>query len=226
MFALLLLPVLFVACASQDPPPSGERGPVVVLSFKWFKDRQPVENAAADSTGPQPAMTAANKNFERQKRINATAADRDPNLDTIDGRSAAIDKIVQQSRQSDPIDGFVYEVRLQNAAAKLAQTVFWEYQFKQTANSGNVSRRRFVCAVKIKPQKDKVLQVFSTLPPSTVINVKDLAKGSGNQFEESIVIDRIEYADGSFWQRQDWNFDEAKFTAKARSDRAAVCRNF
>ena len=227
MLALLLLPILFTAShACQNPTGAGQGSPVVVLSFSWFKDRQAAEKAVAQPPGPQPAMIAANKNFERNRRINASAAERDPNLDTVDGRSAALDKIMQESREQPPIDGYTYKVRFQNGSAKLTQTIYWEYQFKETANPANVSRRRFVCALKIKPQKDKELEVFSTLGPSNVIDIKNLTKGTGNQFEESILIHRIEYDDGSTWQRKDWDFDEAKLTAKARDDRSAVCRSF
>jgi hypothetical protein len=227
MIALLLLPLLITFQPShQDPPGSDERSPVKVTSFRWFKDRQAAENVVEPPPGPQPAMIGANRNFERQRRINASAGDRDPNLDTLDGRSAALDKIVQESREAEPVDGFTYEARFQNTGTKLTQTIFWEYQFTEKVNAANTSRRRFVCAVKLKPEKDKVLQVFSTLGPNNVINVKNLARGLGRQFEESIVIDRIEYADGSVWQRKDWNFEEVKLTARARSDRTAACRSF
>lgn len=228
MRTLLLLPLLFTLSPSrQNPTASDESSPVAVLSFGWFKDRQPVENAATGPVPPQPAMIAANKNFEKQRRINAPAGDRDPNADTLDGRSAELERIVQESRQAQPIDGFVYQIKLGNASSKLTQTIFWEYQFIESANPKNVARRRFVCSLKIKPEKEKDLQVFSSLGPSNVINVKSLSKGSGDQFQETVVINRVEYADGSFWQRKDWDFDNVKLTATAHQDRAApVCRTF
>src|SRR6266581_3838111 len=133
MVVLLLLPLLFVFQPSrQNPSASDERSPVLVVSFRWFKDRQAAENAVAPP-GPQPEMIPANRNFERQRRINASAGERDPNLDTLDGRSAALDKIVQESREAEPLDGFTYEVKFKNLDNKLAQTIFWEYQFKETA---------------------------------------------------------------------------------------------
>jgi len=227
MRTLLLLPLFLTPSPSpQNPTAVEESSPVVVLSFKWFKDRQPVENAVKAPTTPQPAMIAANKNFEKQRRVNASAGERDPNADTLDGRSAELERIVQESREAKPVAGFVYQVKLQNASTKLTESIFWEYQFKESANPTNVGRRRFVCSVKIKPEKEKDLQVFSLSGPSNVINVKSLSQGSGNQFQETVVINRVEYADGSFWQRKDWDFD-VKLAARARSDRAApMCRSF
>jgi hypothetical protein len=36
--------------------------------------------------------------------------------------------------------------------------VFWEYQFTDPANPGNVTRRQFLCGVNLKPDKEKELQ--------------------------------------------------------------------
>jgi hypothetical protein len=228
MKTLLFLPLLLIlGDPTQNPAPLDEGSPVVVVSFKWFKDRQPIDNAVASIT-PQPAPIAADKNFERQKRVNAMAGDRDPHADTLDARGAELDRIVQESREAPPVDGFVYVVKFKSASAKPIERIFWEYQFKETANSANVTRRRFVCNVKIKPAQAKDLQIFSLGGPSDVISVKSLAKGSGNQFQEAVVIDRVEYADGSFWQLKDWIFDVSKLVSKARADsqKVPMCRGF
>lgn len=224
MKLLLLLPLLLMPLSrGQDPAVAGDNSPVVVLSFRWFKDRQAAENAS--SIAPAPAMIAANKNFEKQRRVNALPGERDPNADTLDGRSAALDKIVQESREAPPVNGFAYEVKIQNTTTKPVQKVFWEYQFRETANPTNVTRRRFVCGAKIGPEKQKSLQVFSLLGPSDVIDVKSLAKKSGSQFEERVVIDRVEYTDGSFWQRTDWDFDVTRLVSKG-SRNVPACRSF
>ncbi len=228
MKTLLLLPfLLFFAGSSQNPAALDESSPVVVVSFKWFKDRQPIDNAVATTTSPQPAPIAADKNFERQKRVNAMAGDRDPHADTLDARGAELDRIVAESRAAPPVDGFVYLIKFKSAGTKLIARVFWEYQFKETANPANVTRRRFLCNVKIKPEQAKDLEIFSLGGPSDVISVKSLAKGSGNQFQEAVVIDRVEYADGSFWQLKDWIFDVSKIVSKTRADsqKTPMCRS-
>lgn len=229
MKTLLLLPLLLVSGYSvQNPGPTDENPSVVVVSFKWFRDRQSIDNAVASTVPPQPAPIAADKNFERQKRINASAGDRDPHADTVDARGAELDRIVQESREAPPVDGFVYLVKLKSASTKPMVRIFWEYQFKETANSANVTRRRFLCNVKIKPAQAKDLQIFSLSGPSDVVSVKSLAKGSGNQFQEAVVIDRVEYADGSFWQLKDWLFDVSKLVSKPRADsqKTPMCRSF
>lgn len=56
------------------------------------------------------------------------------------------------------------------------------------------------------------MQAFSSSGPSDVISVGSLANKSGNAFLEKIVINRVEYADDSIWQRKDWNFGEIRLS--------------
>lgn len=217
-FLLLLQLLLITGLAGQDLPKGETSVPVSVTSFKWMRDRKPAENAASAVVTPAPAMTAATKNFEKQKRINAPAGDRDPTLDTVDSRSAEIDRIVQESREPQPVDGFTYQIKVQNSSGKIIQTIFWEYQFSETTSPVNVTRRQFLCSGKISPDKGRDLQVFSLSGPSDVVDVKSLAKRSADQFKEGVVINRVEYTDGTFWQRQDWNVSDLKLNPKARSE--------
>jgi len=222
MKALLLLPVLltpnaFTQPLAQNPATAGE-SPVTIVSFKWFRDSQQAANAVAVTNAPAPAMIAANKNFEKQRRVNASAGERDPNSDTLDGRSAELERIVQQSREPEPVAGFTYQMKLENKSTRAIQTIFWEYQFKEAANPTNVARRQFLCSASIKPEKEKELKVFSLSGPNNVVNVKSLGKGSAAQFHEAVLINRVEYVDGTFWQRPGWDVNDLKLIPKARSD--------
>lgn len=208
-FLLLLISPAHTAALSDDG------SSLVVLGFKWSKSRQIVEKLETPVTVPAPAMIPANKNFERNRRANDPAGVRDPNGDTLDGRSAALEKSIQESRapKPKPVDGFEYRAKIQNASKKVVEVVFWEYQFKELANPTTVVRRQFLCGVNIKPDKEKELQAFSTLGPSDVISVASLANKTEkpeNLFEEKVIINRVEYADGTIWQRKDWNFAEVK----------------
>jgi len=208
MKTVLLLPLILAFFPqAQNPVISHEGTPVVVSSFKWFKDRQVIAQAP-DGITPAAAMIPANKNYERNRRANMSPGERDPNLDTIDGRSAALEKAVQDSRTPKPIDGFAYRAKVHNASAKLIETIFWEYQFKEATESGPVSRRQFFCAVSIRPEKDTELRAFSVSAPRNVVSVDALAGKSASAAGEKVIINRVEYADGSIWQRKDWSFGE------------------
>jgi hypothetical protein len=204
---------MFVVPGQQVAVSNEGSAAVLVLGYKWAKSRQVVEKLETPTITPAAALTPADKNFQRNRRINDPAGVRDPNADTLDGRSAALDKSVQEARapKPKPVDGFSYKAKIKNASTKIIEVVFWEYQFKEIANPTTMVRRQFLCGVNIKPEKDKELQAFSLLGPSDVISVGSLANKSGeNLFEEKVVVNRVEYADGTIWQRKDWNFAEVK----------------
>ncbi len=206
----LLSLLLVFGFPNQNPIVNSQDSLVSVLSFKYVKSRQVPEKMAPVETGPARAMIPENKNYPRNARVNLPVGARDPNEDTIDGRSAALEKIVQESRTPPvkPVEGFAFRAKVQNASTKAIEIIFWEYQFIDTSDPTNVTRRQFLCGVNIKPDKAKELQAFGLSGPSEVVSVGSLANKSGNPFQENAVINRVEYADGSIWQRKGWNFAE------------------
>jgi len=182
---------------------------MAVVEYKWSKRRQPAEQLAAGIPQPGTMVNPANRNYERNTRINRPRGERDPTADTLEARSAEIDKNVQQARGPKPVDGFVYKVKVQNGSARVADIVFWEYQFIDPAAPEILARRQFLCAVNIEPNKVKEIQAFSLSGPG-VVSVAGLAKVSGKVFHERAVINRVEYVDGTIWRRKDWNFAEIK----------------
>jgi len=211
MKLLFLFAVLFsLLFPYQTTNSNNGSSPLTVLSFKWSRERRSVDTKAEDGTVPARAMIPQNKNFARNARVNDPAGVRDPNADTLDGRSEALEKSVQESRNTKPksTDGFVYKIKIQNAAAKVVEIVFWEYQFQDPADASLMARRQFLCGVTIPSGKSKDLEGFSLSGPSEVVNVNTLANKSQNK--EQALINRVEYSDGSIWQRKDWSLNEVK----------------
>jgi hypothetical protein len=209
MRTLLLLPLLFMP-VSPFQNGADDGAPVTVVSLKWTKSQQKVERT--DAEGPTPAMIPANTNFERNRRINDPAGVRDPNADTIDGRAAALEKAVRDARapKSETVEGYTYRVKVQNPTQKAVEVLYWEYQFEETANPSNLTRRQFLCGVQIKGGKEKELQAFGGSGPAGAISAESLANKAANPFAERVRINRVEYADGSIWQRKDWNYAEVR----------------
>jgi hypothetical protein len=203
MRTLLLLPLL-LAPVSPFQSGAGDGAPVTVVGAKWTKTWQKVEHADTQAPGPAQSMNPANKIHERNRRSNAPAGVRDPNEDTIDGRSAALDRAVRESRapKSETVEGYAYRVKVQNPGAKAVEVLFWEYQFEETANPANLTRRQFLCGVQIKGGKEKELQAFGGSGPA--------AQKAANPFAERVRINRVEYADGTIWQRRDWSYAEVR----------------
>lgn len=209
---LLLSLLLTLLNPFQAGPAANESSPLTVNSFKWLRARRNVETTETDVSVPARAMIPQNRNFARNARINDPQGVRDPNSDTLDGRSAAMEKSVAESRapKSKAMDGFAYRIKVQNSDTKVVEIVFWEYQFHDPANPELVARRQFLCGVSIAPGKGKELEGFSLAGPSDVVNIKTLADNAAKPFEEKVLINRVEYADGSIWQRKGWVLVEVK----------------
>jgi hypothetical protein len=205
---LLLSVLLFLLPQGQNATITSDGVPVAVVGFKWFKERRELE--VASESGPAAAMIPQNKNFERNRRANTSAGERDPNLDTIDGRSAALERAVQDSRAPKPVEGFTYRAKVHNGSGKPIQIIFWEYQLKEPGAVKPSLRRQFLCVAQLKPEKNLELQAFSLSGPHDVVSVDTLKKKTDG--DELAVINRVEFADGSIWQRPEWNFGEIRLT--------------
>jgi hypothetical protein len=206
----LLLLSLLVTVFIPFQTTTNEGSPLTVINFKWSRARRTIQAPEVEGNAPARAMIPQNRNFARNQRINDPAGTRDPNADTIDGRSAALEKSVAESRapKPEPMDGYAYRIKVQNPGPKVVEIVFWEYRFHDPANPDLVARRQFLCAVNIPAGKGKELEGFSLSGPSDVVNAKTL--DSGTPLKESVLINRVEYTDGSMSQRKAWNLAEVK----------------
>ena len=231
MRIFLLLPLLLsFVWPGQNGAISHGGSPVVVTGFQWSKKRQQAVTPDNSRPAPMAALTQADKNYERNQRVNTDhAGARHPNADTVDGRAAAIEKIVEEARSPNKItvDGYAYEVKVRNASAKVIEVLFWEYQFVESSNPANVTRRQFLCGLKIKPDKEKEVESFSVSGPGGTVSAESLDNKSGNLYQEKVLINRVEYADGSIWQRTGWSYAEVRSAiqrATATPWGAEMCR--
>jgi hypothetical protein len=196
---LVTLLLASLASAQNSQILTGE-SPVVVLASKWLPVHRTFKKEVPNMA-PPPELQAGNKNAGRIARVNNPQIP-DPNETTIDGRSAAIEKIVQEARTADPkpLDGFSYFAKIRNGGKQAIEIVFWEYQFIDAAK--NVTRHQFLCGVKIKPDREREVEAFSMMRPSSVVDAGTV----NSALQEKVLINRVEYADGTIWQRGDWSF--------------------
>jgi len=71
-------------------------------------------------------------------------------------------------------------------------------------------RRQFLCASKMKPGEKLELSAISLFGPSEVISADSLKDPDQKLFDEKILLNRIEFADGAILQRRDWKMAEVK----------------
>lgn len=214
MKALLLLPFLLAPLASaQDGGASAGGAPLVVLDSGWSKiARKAPAREEPQAPLPAAALTRADLNFERNRRASDPPGMRYPEADSVDARAAELEKTARaaQSPKRKTVEGFEYRARVRNAESRAVEVVFWEYEFTERAAPSNVVRRQFLCGVQIKPGKEKELQAFIGAGPSSVVDAASLANKPGDVFAGKATINRVEYADGTIWQRRGWRLAEVR----------------
>ena len=186
--------------------------PVPILAARWDRSVQKASNNEVSATGPGKPMLADNKYFQRKAREARTDNPQDPYETTVEGRSAAMEKAVQESRtpKGEDVKGYSYLAEVRNDTGQNVEVIFWEFQFVEKARPTNIIRRQFLCGVKIKKGEKKQLTAFSLLGPSDSIAVESLANPSEKLFEEYAQVNRIELSDGNILQRSDWKFSDVK----------------
>jgi hypothetical protein len=221
VFVLILL--ASVGCVAQDP--------ITVVDFSWQREHRAAAKSGSEVLSPTRAVTNDNKYFQRKAREGQTNVTTDPNETTIDGRSAAIDKNIQEARSAkvDDLNGYTYRAKVRNSTSKTIKIIFWEYRFTEVANPQNVVRRQFICSVGIKPDDTKELAVFSTFGPSDVISTENLGKPGEKLFDEKVIVNRFEFSDGTLRQRGNWKYDDFQKSIERATSMPwgkEVCRDF
>ena len=222
----LALGVLSVSAIAQD---QDQDSLVSILDHKWERVRIAGEKFSTGAVPPVRAVIPENKQRQRAARETMPQGAVDPNEYTTDGRSAALEKNVQEARtvKTDDLNGFRYSAHVRNMSDRKIEVVFWEFQFMEIANSSNFVRRQFLCSVKIKPGDKAEVFAYSTLGPSEVISSESLTGNSERLFGEKVLINRIEYSDGAILQRRDWKMKEVEAALKKATSTAwgrEVCR--
>ena len=127
MRIFLLLPLLLAfVWPGQNGVISRDGSPVLVIGFQWSKSRRKIPRRDTSRVPPAAALTQADK-IMSGTGVNEQAGVRHPNADTIDARSAAMEKIVQEARaeKTVTVDGHAYQVKVRNASAKVIEVLFW-----------------------------------------------------------------------------------------------------
>lgn len=146
-------------------------------------------------------------------------------------RSRDLRKVEREALRSSVKDGglFTYRVRVHNTDTKTVKNIYWEYVILEFQNRQNQSSRQFFCAAKINANRSASLHAISaSMPRTNAISAKALADPK-NAFEEKVVINRIEYADGSLWQRDGWVFPNpaaAEMSNRKRLRGGPACATF
>ena len=190
-FHVFGLPVIAQAVSDQSATSN-----VTVVDKKWRIDRR---NPALDKD-PVETMNERDR-AERQRkateRTNEILAERG-----MPAPTTQVPDAVREPGSRGTQVTYVYELKLTNNARKAIRTLTWEYVFFEPGTEVEVGRRRFVSKVNIGAGKTTNVVVRSGLAPTSTVDARHSGKKPREQYSEQIVIQSVEYDDGSVWRSE------------------------
>jgi hypothetical protein len=96
---------------------------------------------------------------------------------------------------------YLYEAKIKNSGVKTIRAIVWEYSLFDPDTKLEVGRHQFTGNMTVRPGKTMNLVGRSTKPPTGVVEVAKAGKPLQSKYHERVVIQRVEYDDGTFWQR-------------------------
>jgi hypothetical protein len=171
---------------------------VEVVKFNWSMFDQSKLTTESGLPAEEFAVRTVRNNQIREK--------------TIDEQSYDLRKMESAARRTSsapPGKIFLYELKVKNLDGKTIKSFVWEYQIAKNSASPNASNRRFLCSEKIKAGDSKTLKIISHLPPANVVDASAKGNESKKDLAVEIIINRVEYTDGTIWKRAGW--DDSKY---------------
>ena len=188
-----------VSMAQGVTTPSDASG-VEVVRFSWTKERIGWEKDPFG--GPIENFDEVRARTRNEKRIE----------DAKRGNSAEIDKIKREARADAANIAakhkdtrsryvFVYKTTVRNLSDKPIKAIDWDYIFLDRGTETEIGRQQFTSEEKISPGKAKELSVVISKPPTKTISLTALNNNERDTLTERVVVVRINYSDGTSWQR-------------------------
>jgi hypothetical protein len=189
---LLLLTILALLIPLQQMP---EEADVRVVKFSWSKYRQS-SDLIHGADDPGPSMNEPVSVIQPERKNEPAEA---KNRRDIQERRAEMANAERNASNSAPRRQDYYSLRLEvkNVGQNTTKSIVWEFQ--PTVQTVDVDARQYICKMKAKPNENKVFELMSPSPPVKVVSADKKAQ------EGKVVINRIEYADGSVWKRKGWS---------------------
>ena len=206
MKLLSLLALLALLVLPQNPI---EVQDLVVLKFRCGKHET--------GSGMVRSVQDPDSHMNDPVRINQTSRNEPSaarnNRDLQDRRAEmAISEMNAKLSTQKAAQFYFYQIQIQNLGAKAVKGFAWEYRPTEEIDPSN---RQFYCVINAKPNEKKELDLYSPLAPSRVVDASKPAEKPNADKKDKIIINKIDYTDGTVWKRPAWN--PQTFTAEDTS---------
>ena len=193
--------ILFLCCcglvSAQSPSPQ-DTDAFTIVKHSWTKER--INWEGDPFGGPVESFDDMRRRRIDERRVERARAS---------GNTAEAAKVEREMRSEQVIKArppaparyaFLYKVSLRNNTSKVIKAVDWDYVFFNNNSQTETARLEFTSDEKIGPGKTKEINVMSRRPPARTVSVYALDKSERQGLDGQVVIVRVEFADGSFWQ--------------------------
>lgn len=200
MKTLCLMILLFLSSVAvgraQGQPASQDSGGLTVVQISWSRQ---VYSSLLDQDDPFKHNREQLEDAQIQERIDRENAARTRNGKTAifyPGRPTRIDTNVRGAQTA-----YTYKAKVTNNDTKTIRVIEWDYVFYDSATNKEVGRHPLKNNVKLQPGKSTELSRRTASPPAKVVDINKTGKKIKEQYTERVEIQRIEYDDGSVWER-------------------------
>ena len=180
----LLLLIAVVVFLTQQPVQL-EEPDLLVTKFEWVREKQSsrmirgAQDPGRQTTVPSAEIQNQSLRKEELRRMEKNAA-----------------RSVER-----PFEDYHISLDLRNAGSNVVKGFIWEFQ--PTVVTEGYQPKQYLCALEVKPNEKNKLDVWTPFLPVKVLNAKE---GKSALEDGKVVINKIEYVDGSVWKKSGWDF--------------------
>jgi hypothetical protein len=199
MLFCLTLGVAVAAQAQAGTTTISDAPDVAVVKHSWSKER--INWEGDPFGGPVETFDDLRRRMADQRRVDRARATGNAGEAAKVEREMRSEQVIKARPPAPPRYGFLYKVSVKNTGTKTIKLVDWDYVFLNAATQSETGRLEFTSDEKIGPGKNKELNAMSRKPPAPTVSVYALDKNEQQGIDGQVVVVRIEYTDGTVWQR-------------------------
>lgn len=163
-----------------------EESDLLIVKFSWAREKQESHmiRGAQNPGGPITTPIPSDNRDLTSRRVD---------LRTMEKKA--------EVTAEKPVEYYQLRLELKNTGPNVVRSLVWEFQ--PTAGPADYQPKQYLCALQVKPKEKKTLEIWTPYVPVKLISVderKDALK------DGTLVINQIEYADGSVWKKRGWNY--------------------
>ena len=195
MKLLLLTSLILLIPLQQTQTVNREEADLTVVKFNWNK-YHPNNDLISSVTDPGPPLNEP-VSVKQPERRNESAVERSRR--DIQERRAALMNAERNGSKTTPRRQDYYMMRLEvkNVGQNTIRSIVWEFQ--PTVQTPDYEIKQYICKIKAKPNESKAFELMTPAAPVKVVSADKKSQ------EGKVVINRIEYADGTVWKRKGWS---------------------